>query len=151
MKRENTRQMQSSDHRNLNFVTIRNYHVRAQWQARVSPECTVWAFYNNGHNLYLDQFHQSAVVFYRNRWLRLPESLFWFRSILVSPMTKYLLFQQSEHDVRGNARITISNTAVQSFVIPPKHILYVAVSECVTVATSHLQFQPLPTHLVPRV
>ena len=131
---------------------IRDYKLRYQWQTDINRTGTVWAFYNNGSNLYVDPYNQSTTSYYRNVWQHVPYCLYYQTQRLTSKGGgQHVIFQTLGHDPSRNIHVIFGCNLSQIFSIPPLHILYVSVEGEITVKSHLVQFQPLPGALVPLV
>lgn len=128
---------------------IRNYKGRKAWQDTVSPAGTVWALYNNGSNLYVEPYNQSAVSYYRHTWQHLPFTTYYRAQRLTSFSGKSLIIESFGHDSNCNVIVAFGCNDTQILVVPRFHILYVNIEGEIVVKSCLLQFQPLPVTLVP--
>lgn len=136
----------------LNGRTISNYRKRKEWQSKVHPANTVWAFYNNWGQLYYDQFHRPATTFYDAPWSHVSYRRHCLTgSVLLSPQHSAVYVHHCGSDVARYVTLIFGQNAKQHFIIPPGHILYVEMANGATVVSSHIQSQPLPCTLLPRV
>jgi hypothetical protein len=130
-------------------VQIRDYKSRKVWQEGVSPAGTVWAFYNNGLNLYVEPFNQPAVSYYRYTWRHLPYVQYCHAQRLTSLPGRSVIFQTFGHIANRDVLVAFGCNDSQILVIPPMHILYVNIEGEIVVKSHLLQFQPLPVALIP--
>lgn len=137
---------------------IVNFKGRQLWQAVFARDATVWAFYNNGVNLYVDPRNLPANTFYRHPWRHLPYSTYVQPNILISHEGKgrrHLTVQTMGHDIFGVAILMLNQDTKQMYTIPPKHILYVAIKNDVSgvcnrkIESTLIQSQYLPFDIAP--
>lgn len=131
---------------------IRDCSQRCEWQSKVQPSNTVWAFYNDWGNLYFEPYHRPATTYYDTPWLYVPVQHFAMPGfVLLSPYRSAIGVQNCGPDMSGYVTLIFGSCAHQHYIIPPGHILYVEMKDGITVVSSHLQIQPLPWQLLPRV
>lgn len=130
---------------------IRDYHSRQEWQDKTEKSGVVWAFYNNGHHLYVDPFNQPATTYYNYRWQRISFREFVYPGRFTSLSKQYVILKSLGHDCEGTAYMVIGCNESQTVAIPPLHILYMRIESEIKMSNARLQFQPLPRVLVPIV
>lgn len=132
-------------------LMVRDYRSRREWQEKTEKSGDVWAFYNNGQNLYVEPFNQPATTYYNHRWQRMPFRQFFYPRRFKSLSGKCAILQSLGHGCQGIAYMVIGCNESQVVAIPPLHILYMRIESEVKMSSLRMQFQPLPGLLVPLV
>lgn len=129
---------------------ISSYNVRNAWQNCPGRIGTVWGFYNNRFNLYVDPYNLPATSYYRYLWQHLPFTQYRFAERLTSSDgTQHVIVQTLGHNPDGTLLVAFGCNSSQILAIPPMHILYVSIEGEIKVKSYLVQFQPLPGALVP--
>ncbi len=125
----------------------------ANWRKKVINGSSIWYFYNNGRNMYCAQVGDQNRIYDEGSWQILPFKDYKMGKTQTSVNGHHELFIKTRGHTEAfhDAIISVSTPDEMVFVIPPLHILRIAVSTVGIHPIALTTFQPLKSGLVPWV
>jgi hypothetical protein len=124
-----------------------------KWRSKTIGGSSVWLFYNNGRNLYCAPGGDQNRVYDESFWQFLPFRDYMRGKTQTSVNGQHELFIKTRGHTGAyhDTIISVGTPDEMIFVIPPLHILRIAVSTVGIHPVALTVFQPLKVRLVPLV
>ena len=125
----------------------------ANWRKKVMVDSSIWCFYNNGRNIYCIPGEDQNRVYDDGFWQFLPFRDYMMGKTQTSINGRHELFikTRGHTGTSHDTIISIGTPDEMIFVVPPLHMLRIAVSTVGIHPVALTTFQPLKSDLVPWV